>query len=595
MNTVTRILLAIAVISSITITLAGVLVFAETRHSRELSDIARSEAEKRYIIEWWLSSTGMDIKYNVSRIEDITPEKASTILNEDIYKGDMGLLIGGIQFRFLKYTGTGVEQITSDDIVKVFMAIANARNTKLSCENVLGKAFYHIMAGLRKHPETCRYTINDIDETISIILGIALENNIDIEYFSSVIAKFYALKTAINRGILREIYDKILDELLMKESLLLAFMFKSMADELRVIVVEEIGIGDVLRSIISDGDKSAVSEIDLDLLLKTITELTREIQGKNIDMSRLPAIVEIVLREGIDPGVIEKLLSLVKEAKDEGSLIVAISGVFERGIPVQVQNEAVLSNNTEIERYMGSSISGVDHRRIYEERYGIQPIDHDQGEFDAIHSEKVNSEIDSPYNVVDAEMALENAFQKLLDRVNNELLNLNIIKTDKASSSNKVDSRTRSPRVLTSREMNIAEYVSTALGSAMLISYVLIYRRNDLVNLAKYLAKLMRGVRLLLDSHVKYTGSADIGVFDKRSVFLHKFWNSLIKISSRHGVEISVSTTHREAYRSLVARGVDPWISAVLWKLVLGYEKIRYSNVFEDLDLDELIKIAESL
>ncbi|MEM0247372.1 MAG: hypothetical protein QXW53_06690 [Desulfurococcaceae archaeon] len=543
---------------------------ARERHSENLVKIARRETEKRYAIAWWLNATGIVEKCPVIDIDNVTPSTATRIY-EEVFNRKIELFIGGYQLKYLKLLMNGNDTVEPRDVSLLLESFAR------SVLEIPGDE-YRVL--LRKillsalnpaEREAYKFEVSDIDKLVLLVAELGKKSNVSEKYIFSIIVKLQLVKLATRTGIYEDAYNELLNELLMKESILMALFVDKIVNGLQVNIVEQ-GPAEVLKlqkQIEQVTRNRPLTRSNVLRVLNYTMEMLQSAGTGDIEIEKLLSVVNIVLSENVDVEYLEEVIQRLGSVAGENTITGApLTGDRTRGDSLSVEGT--------------ESSTGEDDVRMGARRYN--------------HMAGTTEELENAHYYINLAIFettyLAESLNRLIERINSEKIGLYVefqdvkggmvaFKEGKNKSIHIVQGKAESGHLL-----GYLQYISITLP---VLSFLIVaYKKGILMTMVSILKEWAVG-------KPRWVVSNQEGLVfrSEKAVFFERFWDVVHELSSKYNVVITKSTTHREAYSLLSSRIKDPVKIAVLETLLYGYEYARYGGM--ELDVKPLLRLIDSL
>jgi hypothetical protein len=567
-------------------------VAEEVRHPSNLGRFVKEGMDSYREFLEWLNYTGLTSRYdlNLSDVNDI--KRKSVLVLEEIYRNTtLAMFIGGVEIKHLKIFANLSDEVGRDDIVKLLKAVAkefNISRIDFSCRDVFTKFFTNIVK-----PKTCRYNLTDLDYLTWYTLK--LYRGLPSAELTSILSKIYTAKIILRTGaVYEDVLDRILEELLFKESIVLYLILKNVVytNEVAVITIPRTTSTPIMQ-IIKVGNKSTgkvVTLEDIEKAMKLLNKLMKISEQYSIDISSQDVVniisyilsldIEEALKfiESIDIDYLRYISTIPPTIYSIGREADNLNPIEEKSssrypIPQPPQNipfgiypyyEGEYYEEFIREFYPGSS-----------DRYAGSSDSGSKGSGDSIS------------NIVSLEVLAKSiAIDDLVEKLNSIPIAVPSLNTV-----------TELLNTVTSTSIHRRTTASTQSSSGKGLGY-------DIWLYLILLCLLPLGVAIVFKHYIilsifarftKVFRSRSEGVVSSRGWgILEFFWVLVERIASVLGVKIGISDTHREAYKKLVIHINDEDLKHRLKEVVKGYEVLRFSDK-HDVDVERWRKDVEIL
>lgn len=539
---------------------------ARERHSENLVEIARRESEKRYAIAWWLNATGITKEYSAMDMGDIAPSTATKIY-EEIFNRKIELFIGGYQLKYLKLLMCGNDTVEVNDISLLLTSFAKSVLEAPGNEHrvLLHKILFSALNPAER--EKYKFDASDIDKLISLVVKLGERSNVDKRYVFSIVVKLQLIKLATGIGIYEDAYNELLNELLMKESILVALIVDRAIGDLQVNIVkrefaETLGLQRQLEQVAKNAPLTR-SDV-LEVLNYTMEMLQNAEKIANISIEELLFKVSTILGKNMN---VEHLEDIIRY----------LGGIAGKNATAGTQPAGDRDENRTLLVGSAGSSTGEDDVRIGTRKYS--------------YSASTTEEFEDAYHVSSA--IFENAYfieslSRLLEKINNEKIMLYIEFRNVDNTA--INEKERFIYVVQEKaESAYLDYLQYTLTTLPLpLSLIIAYKKGILATIVNAIKEWATRKKPRIVAGLSSAMSKN-----EKIMFFEEFWNMVIRLSSKYNVPIAKSTTHREAFALLSSRIKDPSKIVVLEKLLYSYEYAKYGGV--ELDVKPLLQLINSL
>jgi hypothetical protein len=524
---------------------------------------------------------------------DIDVANAGVVLNLVYNRSDLALLTGALPLRALKMR-IGLEPtVTEDDVAQLLLAVAKGLGvnlSNLSCDKAISKLIINLYYGY----VVCPYTVQDIDEFISYVK--LLETNKSKTLIFSVTLKLLAIKLgALNLvSIPLESYQRIYDELLQEDSIVLATFINSFVK---------------YANIKFESSLSSKQEVSIETLIKQVEKIEQQANTSKArstfsaeDALKLLAFVveqygvaEDIKMSDVAQAILTSMQIDVGKALDVINRSIAVaakSGGLYRGSRTF---ESLYENYEGGEEYTKEFTPSERPTSIYEiapsripleeaVKYGVVIEDVRRGSSTINISETSSRKVQ--VFAISADMFKERVKAGSLSEI---IARSNIVAFTSALRSTSEARYIGSEPVVVggkdviTRIMEFSSYLTIIGGASAVVLAILIFRKRIVVAVSTLLRGSLVGGESLEPIN---------RVVDRRYTALSRFWNAIELVAKRASVGLEPSDTHREVLEKLRTSRLGAGLLRVVEEATRLYEIVRFSLRWSDRDLEALEKIA---
>jgi len=549
----------------------------DARHPSNLWEIAHRDMYAVEKLVLWLNNTGVAARLNVdlSNISDII-SRSPTILEQVYGNATLALFIGGLQLRQLKIfarVSTKIDGLDVLNLLKTVVLGVNITKVDTGCTDAISKVFANLA-----HPRRCVFTPSDLEE-VSFYTAV-LGRDLPKDMVASVLGKVYIMKRVLaGAQIHREVFNRLLDDLLYEESLPLYVILSIAADSANISIVDGLSTSSAGEQLLvlpnGSGAAGAVEPISLEHIEKAMELLTQvlalaEKHGIELRAEDIPRIIDYALSTDL-----VSLAKLVDTLDDVEVLRPSeLNGVLEglEGLDEEELDEDMAG---------WPSTSGVAVHMSGENGTGHG------GGGSLLEGSGTGGGSGMPAGVLDIEVyikqlepAILGNLAKSLNKVNTVVLH---IAPPAALDSARDSLGGPSPGAMAVRK-------DGAFPGLWVYAIGLVFAFFGTVAILKpgLLARVFTVLlsRKSADSTLGGTNMAMRGAF-------WLFWDLVYALASRLGVEVGRGDTHREVCAKIIAVARDEELRRTLGSIARGYEVLRFSNN-PDVDEDVWLEMARN-
>jgi hypothetical protein len=524
---------------------------------------------------------------------DIDVANAGVVLNLVYNRSDLALLTGALPLRALKMR-IGLEStVTEDDVAQLLLAVAKGLGvnlSNLSCDKAISKLIINLYYGY----VVCPYTVQDIDEFISYVKLLGMNKSKTL--ILSVSLKLLTVKLgALNLvSIPLESYQRIYDELLQEESIVLAVFINSFVKYARLKLESSVSsrqnvpIETLIRQVEkveqqanASTSRSVFSAEDVLKLLAFVVEqygVAEDIKMSDVAQAIL-ASMQVDVSKALD--VINR--SIAKAVKGGG--LYRGSRAFESLYEYYGGGEEYTKEFTPGER--PTSIYEIAPSGIPLEeavKYGVVIEDVRRGSSTINVSETSSRKVQ--VFTISADMFKERVKAGSLSEI---IARSNIVVfTSALRSTSEAGYIGSEPVVVGGRDlivriMEFSSYLTIIGGASAVALAILTFRKRIVVAVSTLLRRPLVGGESLEPVN---------RVADRRYTVLLRFWNAVELIAKRASVGLEPSDTHREVLEKLRISKLGVGLLRIVEEATRLYEIVRFSLKWSDRDLEALEKIV---
>ncbi|MEM4514054.1 MAG: hypothetical protein QXZ41_06085 [Ignisphaera sp.] len=567
----------------ITLALFSTVVAEEVRHPKNIGDLVDAGFRSYRELTEWLRYTGIASKLNInlSDVKDVVL-KSQAVLDEVYNNASLSMFIGAIQLKQLKMFSQLTNYIGHRDIVNLLKMVTlglNISRVDFRCRDLFSKLLINIV-----QPGFCNYTLTDLDHLTWYIMK--LSSVIPVDRLTSILGKVYTMKMAMRvKAISRDMLNRLLDDLLYRESIVVYLILNDVVVTNRIVVVtssQETSGATTTKGLVTynkSSDKVLTFE-DLEKALSIVTEILRLSEKYSISLTSedILNIVNYILSLDIEEAV--ALLKSIDEShlRYLGQSQAHNSRNSAATIPSEVNEE---EENASYIMPMVPPDEFHDYYREFEEylRESTETSDVDRGGLGGNVGEGPKT-IDVDAYIV--QVIASGLLSTVLEKVNTPIIFI--------PSLSSIDSSWNTPTYprRSTKEMQIGRgpssyslwlYVILLLSTS--VGVALVFKPHIVLRVLMRMSKLFR--------------SSVEGVYKARSNSVFElFWVLMYKLAKVLGIQIAGSDTHREAYAKIVSKVIDGDLKQKLKDITKDYEVLRFSDKHY-LDKDLWVKSVVSI